>query len=55
MSMYLKAAVYALFAAAGGATLGSLFDDLGEHTHAQTVALFAGFGAFIWRVTRGDE
>lgn len=53
MDVYLKAAVYALFAAGGGAIVGSLFDSGADHVHAQTLAILAGIVAFGWRVKQG--
>jgi hypothetical protein len=53
VNVYFKAAVYALFAAAGGAIIGSLFDGHGDHTHAQTLAIMAGGLTYAWQYYEG--
>jgi hypothetical protein len=40
--------VGALFVAAGGAIIGSLFDSYGDHTHAQTLGLIGAVAGFIY-------
>ena len=37
-----------VFAAAGGAIVGGLFDSPGEHIHAQALGGFAGIAAFLY-------
>jgi hypothetical protein len=53
LEVYLKAAVYAVLAAAVGAIVGSLFDSNGTHSHAQTLALLVAVAAAVWRISEG--
>lgn len=53
LEVHFKAAVYALFAASGGAIVGSLLDSYGEHSNARLVGIVAGVAAYIWRVGKG--
>jgi hypothetical protein len=53
MEIHFKAAIYAIFAASGGAIFGSLLDSHGNHTVAQTAAIFCAVGVYAWRLDRG--
>ena len=53
MGLHITAAIYAIFAAGGGAMIGSIFDTPGAHTDAQVIGVIAAIGAYVWRVSRG--